>query len=87
MSSPFALDQNEFATQEAALASSPIHTLSNLTQFELQHQHISSFNERSKNSTGYQESLGKILGVLQEKSSPVELLLGEFFMRIYKFER
>jgi hypothetical protein len=43
--------------------------------------------DRSKNSTGYQESLGKVLGHLKEKSSPQELLLGELFTRIYNFER
>ena len=66
---------------------SPIPELSNLTAFEMQHQMSSSLPEQSRNSTGYQESLSKILGQLQEKSSPKDLLLGELFMRLFKFER
>lgn len=57
--------------------------MSNLTQSEM----LPSFNEKSKQSTGYQESLAKILFQLKEKSTAQELQLAELFNRIYAFER
>ena len=40
-----------------------------------------------KDSNSYQESLGKILVSLKEKSSTYELLLADLFTRVLQFEK
>ena len=42
---------------------------------------------QQQESTGYQESLGKILVSLKEKSNAYELLLADLFTRILQFEK